>query len=511
MNRFLLVLIVLLSLGTFQTNHGQSYDTAIQALNNIFEGHDLMGISIVVVADKMPIFEYYNGYKNYDEQLEVDERTAYRIASISKNITALCAMKLVEEGLVNLDEDINNHLPFHVINPTFPNDSITLRMLLSHRSSIIDGPTYSSFLGATYSSSTPPSLAELLEPEGDFYHAQTFNQIQPGTYFNYSNLNYGLVATVLEAVSGMRFDLLCHDYIFDPLSINGGFHPAYIDDITDLSILYRKVGGEWIPQNDMYDPASPPVIAISHEYVPGTNGLYFAPQGGTRLSALDLAKIMMTHQNNGLSTYGDFSLDAGLQNEMESMHWQYNGQNGNNYWDLFNAWGLGTHITTDLEGGDNVIRDLIMYGHPGEAYGLVSGMYYEKEENLGIIYIINGNGSGYSIGSESAFYTVEREIFDALGEHVIDEWRVLSSVADDREALTPITIFPNPTDGQVHIQMEWSGQEQYRLVDKSGRTIDAGIVENAYIDVSSIVPGSYILNIVDGDNKVRATSHLIKN
>ena len=69
-------------------------------------------------------------------QVTVDDPV--RVASISKLIVALGVMRLVDQGRVSLDEDVSNYLGWELRNPAFPGTPITLRMLLSHRSSLDD-------------------------------------------------------------------------------------------------------------------------------------------------------------------------------------------------------------------------------------------------------------------------------------------------------------------------------------------------------------------------------------
>src|SRR5210317_540402 len=78
------------------------------------------------------------GIKTYQTDDEVNDSTLFMTASISKPVTALAMMKLFDDGKVDLDDEINDYLPFEIYNPNFPNDEITIRMLLSHVSSIRD-------------------------------------------------------------------------------------------------------------------------------------------------------------------------------------------------------------------------------------------------------------------------------------------------------------------------------------------------------------------------------------
>src|SRR5690606_35918778 len=119
-----------------------------------------------------------------------------RIASISKLVTAIGVMRLVEAGQLDIDADAGELLGFPLRNPAFPDTPITLRMLLSHRSSLTDAAGY-------WQTPLGGRLRDLLDdPRAwDGEHA-------PGTYFRYTNLNFPLVAQAMERATGERFDRL---------------------------------------------------------------------------------------------------------------------------------------------------------------------------------------------------------------------------------------------------------------------------------------------------------------
>ena len=131
-----------------------------------------------------------------------------RIASISKLITTLGVMRLVETGTLDLDSDVSRWLGWRVRNPAFPDTAITLRLLLSHRSSLTDNVDYAIPLGKTVKET-------LADPKAwDGAHA-------PGSYFRYTNLNFPVVASIMEAATGERFDRLMARLVFTPLKIVG--------------------------------------------------------------------------------------------------------------------------------------------------------------------------------------------------------------------------------------------------------------------------------------------------
>ena len=149
-----------------------------QTLSSEFEtiktANDMMGGSLVVFCEDGILESHYVGTSDYTRNIPMTEDTKYRIASVSKTVTAIAVMQLVEQNLLNLDDDVSSILGYAVQNPNYPSTGITVRMLLSHTSTIIDGPTYSSFLGATYNNNPIPNLSEILTPSGSFYSSSQF-------------------------------------------------------------------------------------------------------------------------------------------------------------------------------------------------------------------------------------------------------------------------------------------------------------------------------------------------
>ena len=95
------------------------------------------GLAFSLIKDgKITLSKGY-GYANIDGDIPFTQNTINaEVASISKTVTATAVMKLWEQGYFQLDDPINNYLPFAVVNPYFPSTAITFRMLLSHTSSL---------------------------------------------------------------------------------------------------------------------------------------------------------------------------------------------------------------------------------------------------------------------------------------------------------------------------------------------------------------------------------------
>lgn len=411
-------------------------DSLINKLSQIKNKYNVAGMSVAVVLNDSLVFLHGFGKRDIPRNLPVDDSTVYRIASISKMITATALMQLYDQGLFNLDDDVNVHLGFSLRNPSFPNDPITIRKVLTHTSSLRDGSGYSSFLSATNNNNPPPHIQTLLTPGSSYYTSNMFASTRSpsSNYFTYANINYGVLGTLIEKLSGKRFDIYCKEKIFEPLGISGSFNIQDISNINNVAVLYRLQNGNWNAQADNYGGVKPPPRNLSN-YVIGTNGLIFGPQGSLRISAADLSIFMLAHLNGGVYNSVKILSDSTI-NLMHNSLWIYNGSNGNNYYGIFNTYGLGCNRTEDLLPGE------ILFGHPGEAYGLISDMYFSKINDYGIIFITNGGVWGD--GTYSGWYNIEEEIYKSCFEHLDDF--IVTSIEETflPDKLNLYQNYPNP-------------------------------------------------------------------
>ena len=380
----------------------------------IREKYDLTG-GTVVLFGKNKITSLVNfGNANLEKNIAVNNETQFRVASISKTITAIAFMQLVEQKKIKLDEDISKLLSFRCINPFQPEIAITPRMLLSHTSTLTDDPnTYDSFLSATYENNPVPNLAALISDTGKYYSKNLFLNQKPGTYFNYCNLNYGIIGTIIEKISGLRFDEYCAQFIFKPLGINSTFNVSTISNINNLAKIYRKINDVWIPQTDDYNGITP-VFENMNNYVVGTNAIRFAPQGGLRISATDLSKIFSIFLNDGKYLKHHIISKSSVAT-MTSSQWKFDGTNGDNANGLFRNWGLGVQLITNTKGNDEIFSgDVSMLGHSGDAYGLVSDAFVDIKKGVGFVFITNGSGKAYINSETSSFFAIEKDVFNLI-------------------------------------------------------------------------------------------------
>jgi len=372
-------------------------------LQQIKTTYNLVGMTVSVAKNNQIVFTKGYGLRDVARNLTMNDSSQYRIASVSKTITAIALMKLYENGAFSLDDDISQYLGFQLRNPVFPTQVITIRKVLSHTSSLRDGTGYDGFLADSYSQNPPPSLSALLTPAGSYYTGNMFSSSQgpDNNYFTYSNINYGVIGTLIERLSNKRFDIFCRENIFEPIGMNASFNVDDFSSVNNIAVLYRRTGSNWIPQLDNYGGVKPPPRNLS-AYVTGSNGLLFAPQGGLRVSGTDLAKILILLKDGGIYN-GVRILNDSTVSQMLIPVWAYNGSNGNNYYGIFNTYAFGCHRTTELLPGET------LFGHPGEAYGLISDIYFSEVKDYGIVFITNGGQWGY--GAYSGWYNVEEQVF----------------------------------------------------------------------------------------------------
>ena len=334
-----------------------------------------------------------------------------RVASVSKLIVALGVMRLVEQGRLDLDSDVSSLLGWRLRNPAFPDIPITLRMLLSHRSSLHDaGEAYVIPLGRTVRGAVADN------PVFDREHA-------PGTFFRYSNLNFPVIASALERRTGERFDRLIHRLAIAPLGLDACFNWTMCSDakVARAVTLYRADGSVALDDLQGRRPACPVFRQGDgcdlDSYELGTNGALFSPQGGFRASVLDLAVIGRLLLNRGRHEGRRFLSEASIETILRPA-WTFDGSNGVTEDGFYCAYGLAAHSLPVRAGGCN--DDLLggarrLVGHAGEAYNLRSGLWIDRQRGVGIAYFAANNPDPQPPG-RSAFRAVEEWLAARIGD-----------------------------------------------------------------------------------------------
>jgi len=367
------------------------FEAAGRALLAAREKFDIVGLSVGALHSGRLVWQTNLGYADLDRRVPVTAKTRYRIASISKLVTATAVMQLWERGRFKLDDPVGAVLGYPVANPHHPDRPVTFRHLLTHRASFRDGPAYDDFLMYTYFHPLDaPSFKELLCPGGEYYRdGAVFSTNAPGSRYAYSNLGFGLLGTLVEKISGERFDEYCARHIFRPLGMRASFNPATLPDPTHLAVLYQATTNGWQAQFGDYRGVAP-TNRLGPAYKLGHNALPCAPQGGLRANVDDLARfirifIQPEHgETTGVLKPATVAVMLGRAPA-----------------DGGEAGPLAFHRTTRLVPGETWI------GHTGSAYGLHSLLFFQENGPMGIVVLTNGSRPG---NEQEGFSPMEREL-----------------------------------------------------------------------------------------------------
>jgi CubicO group peptidase (beta-lactamase class C family) len=352
---------------------GQS-EKFLTDIDSIIKEHEVVGLSVVVVKKGKLVYTHSFGYKNKENKELLTDNSLFRIASISKSFSATSIMQLVEAGKLSLDDDISDLIGFRVRNPKYPDQVITLRMLMSHRSSINDSQGYFSF--------------DAINPAKNADWGKCYNDYPPDSGYMYCNLNYNIVGAVIEKRSGERFDQYVKKHVLDPLGLYGGYCVDSLDSSRFATLYeYNDSLKQFTPAPAAYNPRSEEI----RNYVMGVSTPVFSPTGGMKISAPDLARYMIMHMQQGKSN-GKRIISKKSAAIMQTPR----GKEG---------YGLALLRTEKLIEGQE------MRGHTGSAYGLYSAMFFQPKQKFGFVVINNGSKGGENEVANTVNYKVIQVLY----------------------------------------------------------------------------------------------------
>ena len=324
--------------------------------------HHVMGLAVAIVKKNKIIYTQSFGLKDAASNAPLTNDCLFRIASISKSFSAVSIMQLVEAKKLSLDDDISDLVGFKVRNPKYPDALITLRLALSHQSSINDSQGYFTL--------------DAINPSKNADWAKCYNDYRPGTAYMYCNLNYNMIGAIIERVSGERFDQYVRHHILEPLKLYGGYCVDSLDASRFATLYeYNNDSATFLPAPAAYAPRREEIA----NYIMGYSTPVFSPTGGMKITATDLAQYMTMHMKQG-RYQGKRIISKKSARLLQSKIAEQEG------------YGFGI-ITTD-----KVIEGKTIKGHTGAAYGLFSAMFFHSKEKFGIVVITNGCDPAYADG-----------------------------------------------------------------------------------------------------------------
>jgi CubicO group peptidase (beta-lactamase class C family) len=198
------------------------------------------------------------GYSDLENKVPAKPESSYRLASITKTITAISVLQLVEAGKIDLDAEVQTYVPY------FPKKKwpVTVRLLLGHLGGISHYKNYMVEGRIKVHKNTKEALAIF----------QDFDLVaEPGTKYRYSSYGYNLLGAVIEGASGQSFGDYIKEHIFDPL----GMENSRMDDPADL--ISNRVNGYRLIKGEVKNSE---FVDVSSRFA----------GGGTRSTVVDLLK-----------------------------------------------------------------------------------------------------------------------------------------------------------------------------------------------------------------------------
>jgi CubicO group peptidase (beta-lactamase class C family) len=322
------------------------------ALSQQIDIAKLPGMTVAVLNEEKVVFQKGYGFANLEEARPANPDTLYQVASVSKIATATALMRLYETGGYQLDDDINQFLPFQVRNPAHPETPITFRTLLAHTSSISDGPAYDDSYTLGISADPTEPLGEFLEayftPSEEYYHAKkNFTSDAPGETYHYSNVGFGLLGYLVERISGQSFNEYCNQEVFEPLGM------------TSTRWFLREVD-----QSRMAMPYGYNMLRRRHAPL-GYYGFTTYPNGQLKTSTNDFAKLLFMFIRNGQTLDGEWFLQPETVQEMLRVQYPQSSENVGLAWHMNESQTQHNH-----SGGDPGVSTLVVFSQD-EDWGLV--------------------------------------------------------------------------------------------------------------------------------------------
>ena len=328
---------------------GSNSNMTLEFLNDFIssqmEQNHISGLAASIVVGDSIVWCSEFGLANREDDTEVTDSTLFLAYSVSKMFTGLSLMQQYDKGLFNLDDDINDYLPFDVVHPQYPDAIITFRMLMNHTAGITEPWSLTSSL-MTEGYDSPISLSYFMEnffiSGGEYYSTSHFSNYEPGTNFFYSNVGATLAGYLTEVISGIPFNEYCKDSLLIPMGMdNSSFLLADIN-MDNLARPYEYSGSNYIPLGHISNAT--------------------LPAGFLRSSNRQMANFVKTLVNNGnfegTQIIQESTLDTMTTNIGLLMGYDPN----------YDAW-----------------------GHTGGLSGLKTAVLYHKEEKWGLSLLTNGD------------------------------------------------------------------------------------------------------------------------
>ena len=362
-----------------------------ESVTGCFRRRQTSGGMLLIAKDGEIVFEFCYGFADKNAKEYVSPDTYFKIASVSKLVTAVSVMKLVETGRLNLDENIGHYLgapSFEAANPYYPKISLTARILMTHTSGIIDGK-------GAFSLHKP--LHETLNPKKNKAKSG-FNQQKPGTKYAYSNFGAGILGSVLEVATGKRLTDAARELLFDSMEIDAAYDAHLVGDPSKIVTTYKADGSimktrSYRLNKETYDPEIDPDTDYDESY------------GDLWIRGRDLCRIGIMLCDLGVID-GQRFLEENTVLEMISSQKDKGGVK------VDSPYGL------NVERVKSLIDGKLIYGHQGMSEGVLCNLYFDPETRFVFALLTNGCDT---TARQNRICTLTRQLFALAWSAYVEE------------------------------------------------------------------------------------------
>lgn len=452
------------------------FDTAML---NLMSAYNVPGGQLAITYQGRLVYNRGFGFANMATQDSVYPNDIFRIASVSKPVTAVACMKLFEQGLLNLDAKVfgsagilNDAIYQNILDPL--DTTITVRMLLQHSGgwnrNISGDPMFDAYnIATTMGVTSPPSPSVVIQ----YVLSHKLLDFTPGTQSQYSNFGFCVLGRIIEKITGQTYASYIRNNILNPLGI------------TDMQLGFNLPANQLPNEVDYYDyPGAPLAYSVYNNSTfvslpyGGFNVEFMDSHGGWVASCMDLLKLVCAFDR--FNTQSDILSTATIDTMIKPSAHDPNyacgiAVNANNNW-----WHLGSLPGTTSEivrNGNSQLNWAILFNTRDQAGNINSAM-----DNL--VWSVLP-----SITSWPAF----------------DLFSTTTDINDLYTTNNAIAIYPNPTNSQINFSVRTNVQ----LTNATGQIVAYKKYVNS-LDLTEQPAGIYFVILTDDNGQVLQRSKIAK-
>lgn len=347
------------------------------------EYYKVPGLSLSVANGYTAAWQRSYGFLRAGKPAMVDDNSIFQAGSVSKFVTALLVMHYVEQGLFDLDEDVNGYLkswqvPVNEFNRENP---VTLRYLLSHQSGLPSSNTDRD------ESQPMPSLVQILNAQPPAINKPALPMFAPGEKWSYSNIGFVVIQLMLEDTLGKSLDALAREVIFGPIDMDSSTfdYPLKVSMRHREAMPHTKEGEAGEVAQDSLARAQGGLMTTTSDMVKLIVELMkaFNGQSDTVISEATL-KIMLEKQVDVPSSALGFPIGMGLgvfvDGEGENVSMMHPGHSYPGSTFIVQAFpGLGQGVVMGVNGHWGGRLQIEAVSTLAEMYGWPSGDYFRSQ------------------------------------------------------------------------------------------------------------------------------------